>query len=164
METPTNFKINEYINLAKNTKAFKKSELEDLSDMLKEFKKFPNIEYGIIESREKTHLEGFILYGISPMSKNTWDIYWISVAKKIQRTGLGKRLIKASEYYIQKLSKTPPSIRIETSSRKTYNSARYLYTSMCYEIRGTLPDFYGPKDDMIIFYKTLGDLNGNDNQ
>jgi GNAT superfamily N-acetyltransferase len=161
METPTNFKIKEYINLAKNTKAFKKAELEDLSDMLKEFKKFPNIEYSIIESREKTHLEGFILYGISPMSKNTWDIYWISVAKKIQGIGLGKRLLKAAEFNIQESSKTPPSIRIETSPRKAYKSARCLYANMCYKIRGTLPDFYGHKDDMIIFYKTLGDLNGN---
>jgi ribosomal protein S18 acetylase RimI-like enzyme len=158
---PIDFKIKEFIDLAKHTKAFKKSELEDLSDILKELKKFPNIEYSIIESREKTHLEGFIIYGISPMSKNTWDIYWITVAKKIQGTGLGKRLLKAAEFKIQESSKIPPSIRIETSSRKTYKSARCLYTNMYYKIRGILPDFYGSKDNMIIFYKTLGEQNGN---
>jgi ribosomal protein S18 acetylase RimI-like enzyme len=155
MKNTTHFKIKEFTNLAKHTNVFKKIELQDLSDMLSEFKKYPDIEYSMIESRQKPGLEGFILFGISPMSKNTWDIYWISVDKNAQGRGLGKRLIEAAENKINKSSKSKPSIRIETSSRKEYHIARHLYESMHYKMIGILPNYYGPKDDMIIFHKTL---------
>jgi len=96
---------------------------------------------------------GYICYGPTPLTKGTWDIYWVAVVPGRQRQGIGRTLLAAAE---DKIRETYGQlILIEASSRAEYEGTRLFYGSQGYEIISRIPDFYAPGDDRLVFRKSL---------
>jgi D-alanine-D-alanine ligase len=98
-------------------------------------------------------LDGFVCFGSIALTRSSYDLYWIAVRPRAQRTGLGRQLMAAAEAEAQTLGAT--TLYVETSSRPQYEPTRAFYGRLGYHVAAELPDFYGPGDGQVIFAKRL---------
>ena len=70
-----------------------------------------------------------------------------------QRTGIGSQLLGAVE---QRLTTHDARlIVVETSSRDDYQPTRAFYEARGYTRAATIPGYYAPGDDLVVFTKDL---------
>ncbi|MCS7166876.1 MAG: N-acetyltransferase [Gemmatales bacterium] len=100
---------------------------------------------------------GFVIFGPTPLTVHTWDIYWIAVSRDVQRHGIGSRLLESAEARIR--AQRGKLVRVETSSLPTYEATRRFYEKHGYQRAGVIPDFYADGDDLVIYYKRLPRLS-----
>lgn len=98
-------------------------------------------------------LVGYVCYGPTPLTRGTWDIYWLAVSQKKQGRGIGGALLASVEAEIKKTK--GKLVVIETSSTPKYERTRRFYQRHGYEAACRLADFYAPGDDKLIFQKRL---------
>lgn len=98
-------------------------------------------------------LAGYVLYGPTPMTEATWDLYWIASDPAFRGKGAGSRLVLAMEDEV--LRRGGGQVRVETSSLGEYAATRTFYERHRYLEAGRLPDFYKPGDDLVTLYKRL---------
>ncbi|MDD4876002.1 MAG: GNAT family N-acetyltransferase [Dehalococcoidales bacterium] len=96
---------------------------------------------------------GYICYGPTPMTDNTWDIYWVVVSSERRKMGIGSKLLKLAEELITNAKGR--IVIIETSSTKAYKNTVRFYLNHKYITIGLIPDFYKPGDDKLILEKKL---------
>lgn len=106
-----------------------------------------------IEPHEQEVPIGYICFGRTPMTAHTFDLYWIAVDRAKRGQGVGAKLIKAMDEVL--LHNDGHVVRIETSSQDTYKGTVQFYLNAGFVEAGRIPDFYKPKDDLVIFYKSL---------
>jgi GNAT superfamily N-acetyltransferase len=102
---------------------------------------------------QEDELIGYTCYGPIACTLSSYDIYWIAVHPKLQKGGLGRRLIEETERLIRESGGT--RIYVETSQRPQYESTRAFYACAGYRLEALLPDFYAPGDGKAIFCKIL---------
>ncbi|MBN1143761.1 MAG: GNAT family N-acetyltransferase [Bacteroidales bacterium] len=110
--------------------------------------------YHFIIAHEADTLLGYCCYGPNPCTESSYDLYWIAVHKSHMKKGLGRKLMYLAEQGVLKLGGT--IVWVETSGRAIYESTRKFYLTLNYERVATLPDFYAPGDDKIVFMKRVG--------
>jgi ribosomal protein S18 acetylase RimI-like enzyme len=98
-------------------------------------------------------IAGYICYGPTPLTKGTWDIYWLAVAPEQQKQGIGKVLLTFAEDGIKKSKGR--LILIETSSKPEYETTRRFYQAQGYELACRIVDFYAAGDDKLVFQQRL---------
>jgi ribosomal protein S18 acetylase RimI-like enzyme len=98
-------------------------------------------------------LDGYVCFGPIPLTRSSFDLYWIAVRPAAQRTGLGRRLMALAEAAACELGGT--AMYVETSTRAQYMPTRAFYRRLGYRLAAELPDFYGPGDGQAIFTKQL---------
>ncbi|HEX6940038.1 MAG TPA: GNAT family N-acetyltransferase [Longimicrobiales bacterium] len=98
-------------------------------------------------------LLGFTLYGPTPCTLGTWDLYWIAVAPDAQGTGVGTLLLQEVERRLADVHAR--LVVIETSSQAAYAATRAFYRRRGYAEAARVPDFYADGDDRVIFAKRL---------
>jgi len=109
--------------------------------------------YRLMVSEGSNAPTGYICFGPTPMTENTWDIYWMAVAAEKQGQGIGRALIETAEVEIKKaLGRLSV---IETSSKPNYEKTRAFHPARGYELIASIPDFYAPGDDKLIYRKLL---------
>lgn len=96
-------------------------------------------------------VSGFICYGPIPITVKRWDLYWIAVAPRVARQGVGTLLLRAME---EKLGRGV-RVYVDTSATPAYLKARSFYERHGYDVACVLPEFYGPGDDKVVYYKEL---------
>ena len=96
---------------------------------------------------------GYVCFGQTPLTRGTWDIYWLAVDPAKQRKGIGKELLLFAEEVIRE--KGGYLSLIETSTRDDYAGARRLYEAIGYKVDCVIPDFYAPGDGRYLFSKRL---------
>ncbi len=96
---------------------------------------------------------GYICYGPTPLTDDTWDLYWLAVAQEKRGQGIGSALMEAAEEEIRK-ARGRLAI-IETSSTAAYEKTRHFHIGHGYEVIGCIPDFYALGDDKLILRKRL---------
>ena len=142
------------LKILKNTPEFRASETviaEELIDCcLREGEKSG---YCILVAEDNGEVLGYVCYGCTPLTENTWDVYWEAVSRKRRGQGIGGKLLKAAEKEIRK-AKGRLAL-IETSSTPAYERTRRFYHRCGYEEIARVPDFYEPGDDKIILRKRL---------
>jgi len=109
--------------------------------------------YGVGAYDDDGTLLGFTLYGPTPCTTATWDLYWIVVGRAAQRLGLGRRLMDAAERDIA--SRGGRLVVVETSSREDYGPTRGFYESIGYGSTARIPEYYAPQDDLVVYTKVL---------
>ncbi|MFH1093020.1 MAG: N-acetyltransferase [Candidatus Omnitrophota bacterium] len=150
------YEINNYLDITRNTEVFTEGELDTLKEVLEDLKHNKKTSYNLIKEEVEDKLVGFALFGRTPLTEFTWDIYWLIVDKSFQGRGIGKLLlVKIEEFIREKMPRA--AIKLETSTRKKYSAARGLYKRFKFQEAGNLPNFYSEGDDMIIFYKEISD-------
>ncbi len=110
-------------------------------------------DYHILVAETDSIPAGYICYGPTPLTKGTWDIYWIAVNAERQNHGIGRSLLSNAEDEIEKTRGR--MILIETSSKEQYKKTRQFYKDQGYEQVTRVPDFYAPGDDKLVFQKRL---------
>ncbi|GIW95870.1 MAG: hypothetical protein KatS3mg110_3911 [Pirellulaceae bacterium] len=96
---------------------------------------------------------GYACFGHIPLTRSSYDLYWIVVGRAWQRQGLGRSLLEAVERRVRAAGGT--QLFIDTSGRDQYQATRRFYEAQGYQQAAILPDFYAPGDPKIIYSKKL---------
>jgi D-alanine-D-alanine ligase len=97
-------------------------------------------------------LVGWISWGPTPCTLGTYDLYWMAVDPDQQGNGIGSALLAEME---RRLAYRARLILIETAGRPDYADTRAFYQGRGYEPVATIPDFYAPGDDQVVFVKAV---------
>ena len=97
-------------------------------------------------------LGGWICWGPTPCTLGTYDLYWMAVDPSVQGSGIGTALISEME---RVLAGTARLIVVETAGRPDYSATRAFYEARGYRATATIPEFYGPGDDQVVFVKSV---------
>jgi ribosomal protein S18 acetylase RimI-like enzyme len=98
-------------------------------------------------------LAGYLCYGRTPMTRSTYDLYWIGTSPDLARSGVARGLITRMEGEIAR--EGGGLVRVETGSREGHGAAVHFYDAVGFARTATIPDFYAPGDDLIIFTRRL---------
>ncbi len=111
-------------------------------------------EYRFIVVEREGKVVGYCCYGLIACSVHSYDLYWIAVEPTLQRAGIGRKLMAATEERVR--AKEGKRIYVETSSKPQYEPTRQFYLRCGYKPEATLEDFYAPGDGKLIFVKIMG--------
>lgn len=96
---------------------------------------------------------GFCYMTLEFLTEGTWNMKALGVHPDHQRTGAGRSIVATAETWMQNAGHRV--MVIETSSDPAQSAARAFYPSTGYTLVGTIPEFWGPGDDKLIYSKTL---------
>jgi D-alanine-D-alanine ligase len=97
-------------------------------------------------------LVGWICWGPTPCTLGTYDLYWMAVDPALQGSGIGTALVIEME---RRLTGVARLVVIETTGRPDYAATRAFYATRGYRAVSTIPDFYAPGDDQVVFVKAV---------
>jgi ribosomal protein S18 acetylase RimI-like enzyme len=109
-------------------------------------------DYIALGAEHQGHLAGWICWGPTPCTLGTYDLYWMAVDPALQRTGIGTILLHAMERRLMGVARL---IVVETAGRPDYRATRAFYQARGYAVAATIPDFYAPGDDQVVYVKSL---------
>lgn len=115
----------------------------------------PASGYEFVFAEQGDRLCGYTCYGLIPLTRASYDLYWIAVHPEAQGGGLGRRLIDATEAAVARAGGT--AIYAETSSREQYAPTCAFYRATGYTVAADFPDFYAPGDGKLVFVKRLAE-------
>lgn len=140
--------------LLNDLNTFNKLEIKVALEMACEYLNKKNkSDYKFLVARKNGDLAGFVCFGPTPLTKSTYDLYWIAVSKKYQGKSFGKILLKKCEEKVKE--KRGKLLVIETSSTNNYKKARKFYEKFGYKKITEIKNFYKPKDNKLIYIKYL---------
>jgi ribosomal protein S18 acetylase RimI-like enzyme len=109
--------------------------------------------YHVFVAEVDSAVAGYVCYGPTPLTKGTWDVYWVAVDTGAQGQGIGAALMAFSEGKIRESQGR--LVIVETSGRPDYDNTRRFYKSRDYKVAARIADFYAPGDDKLILEKRL---------
>ena len=115
-------------------------------------------DYQFVGAFESDQLLGYACWGATPGTMATSDLYWIVVERDRQGSGIGSQLLREVEGRLTADGRR--LVVVETSSRPDYSPTRAFYEARGYTRTATIPGYYAPGDDLVIYTKdlTTGDL------
>jgi ribosomal protein S18 acetylase RimI-like enzyme len=141
------------MKLLKNTPEFEPEEVVVAEELLDSYVASPADSGYYVLVAEIDSIVGYVCYGPVPLTKGSWDIYWMAVDREEQNKGIGKKLIQSAEEGIRKQQGRLSFI--ETSSQPSYEKTRRFHIAQGYQQICRVADFYSPGDDKIIYQKRL---------
>ena len=108
--------------------------------------------YTALAAEAEGRVAGWICWGPTPCTVGTWDLYWMAVDPSLQGSGVGTALIREMEHRLAGLARI---IVVETAGRADYAGTRAFYEARGYRATATIPDFYAPGDDQVVYVKYL---------
>jgi ribosomal protein S18 acetylase RimI-like enzyme len=112
-------------------------------------------DYRFVGAYTGEQLVGYACWGPTPGTVGTADLYWIVVDPKQQGAGIGTLLLRDVEGRL-----TADGCRlivVETSSRADYQPTRAFYERRGFTRAATIPGYYAPGDDLVVYTKDLTD-------
>lgn len=110
-------------------------------------------DYRFLGAYACDELVGYACWGPTPATQGTYDLYWIVVDPAHQGRGVGTALLQAVEARLA--AEAARLVVVETSSRPDYAPTRAFYERRGYTRAATLPGYYAPGDDLVIYLKDL---------
>lgn len=110
-------------------------------------------DYLFYVSTSEKQLTAFICFGPTPMTSNTFDLYWVGTHPEYRRQGLAESLINVMKDYMK--SQNAKIIRVETASQDLYSQTVAFYDRLGFQAEARLKDFYRDGDDLIIYTMRL---------
>ena len=139
--------------IIKNTPEFEPGEVPVAEEVLDSYLFSPGEGYQAMVAEDDGEVSGYIIYGSTPLTAATWDIYWTAVSKSKRGKGIGRSLLQEAERAINQAGGR--LILIETSSKPNYLATRRFYRKSGYRQACRIKDFYAPGDHRITFEKRL---------
>jgi len=109
--------------------------------------------YHFLFAEHDGHPLGYTSFGPIALTKESYDLYWIVVAKDYRGKGLGTQLLEQTEEVIA--SYGGRRVYIETSARPLYTPTRAFYLARGYSQVAEIEDFYAPGDAKAMYLKIL---------
>jgi len=142
------------MKILRDTPEFKPAEVVVAEEVIDSYLRDPDGSgYHAFVAELDSAIGGYICYGPTPLTKGTWDIYWMAVSVEKRDRGMGGALLSYAEDRIREARGR--LLVIETSSQAGYEKTRRFYLSHGHQVIGRLPDFYAPGDDKLILQKRL---------
>jgi ribosomal protein S18 acetylase RimI-like enzyme len=142
----------ELTRILQETGAFSPVEVDCAVELLEIVLNDPEqIDYHVAVAEEGGSVAGYILYGPVPLTKGTFDIYWIATDPALQGKGVGRRLMECAEEDAR--TRGARLVCLETSSQGSYSRTRNFYDRAGYIEESRIRDFYSPGDDRITYVK-----------
>ena len=110
-------------------------------------------DYQFVGAFADDQLVGYACWGATPGTVATCDLYWIVVDRKRQGSGIGTQLLRDVESRLT--AHGARLVVVETSSRADYTPTRGFYEARGYTRTATIPGYYAPGDDLVVFTKDL---------
>ena len=110
----------------------------------------PTTTYRIAVTRTSGRLSAYILWGLTPFTQWSYDLYWMAVDPDVQRAGLGTMLVREMEARIR--AAAGRIVRIETSGLPEYSKTRAFYAKIGYPETIRIPDFYWEGNDLCLHF------------
>lgn len=152
IEKPTEAESEEIVALVERAGVFAQRDVDCVRELLGDYYGLPDQGgYQFIVYRQDGRLAGMACYGATPLCEGTFDLYWLAVAPEARRGGVGRRLLEAVEADIRRQGAR--LLVVETSGAAPYSAAREFYLAGGLQRQATIPDFYLPGDDLVIYTK-----------
>jgi D-alanine-D-alanine ligase len=111
-----------------------------------------NEAYSALAAELDGRLAGWICWGPTPCTLGTYDLYWMVVDPALQGAGIGTAMLGEME---RRLTGIARLIVVETGGRPDYAPTRAFYEARGYSPVATVPDFYAPGDDQVMYVKKV---------
>lgn len=86
-------------------------------------------------------------------AEGVWNLWWLGVEPSAHGSSAGTMLLRDAE--ARALANGARLMIIETSAKDSQARARRFYAREGYADVGRIPEFYGPGDDKVIFFRHL---------
>jgi GNAT superfamily N-acetyltransferase len=140
--------------IVKTTGFFHGEEIEIAVELVEErLEKGEASGYNFIFLEYEGETVAYSCYGLIPLTKSSYDLYWIAVHSDHRGRGLGKILLTETENDIK--ARRGTAIYAETSSRDLYIPTRQFYLRNGYALKAQFEDYYDKGDDLVYFVKKL---------
>ncbi len=139
--------------IIKDTPEFEPAEVPVAEEVLDSYLFSPGEGYQALVAEDDAGVAGYIIYGSTPLTQATWDIYWTAVSRSRRGQGIGRSLLTEAERNIKQAG--GKLILIETSGKPNYLPTRRFYRKSGYRQACRIKDFYAPGDNRITFEKRL---------
>lgn len=96
---------------------------------------------------------GLICYGRRPLTRWSWDLYWLLVDPRVQRRGIGTALLQAMMEHIRR--EGGRWILVETATAPAYMPARRFYERHGFRLLALVEDFYDEGEGLAIYLRGL---------
>lgn len=113
----------------------------------------PQCAARVVGSGDDTPLGWTYLAADAMGGPGVWELYWIGVDVNFQGKGVGSELLRDAEDTAR--SAGARMLLISTSSTDATAAARDFYARRGYAQVGRIPEYYGPGDDKVIFWRSL---------
>jgi len=138
--------------LTRGTGLFREEEVATAVELLDESVAGDD-DYQFVGAFEGDQLVGYACWGPTPGTAATSDLYWIVVDRVRQSAGVGSQLLGEVERRLTADGRR--LVVVETSSRSDYALTRSFYEARGYTRTATIPGYYAPGDDLVVFTKDL---------
>ncbi|MEX2610674.1 MAG: N-acetyltransferase [Gemmatimonadota bacterium] len=140
--------------LLTDTGFFRTEEVAVALEVLDVYLQHPDLDYAAVGAfTPGGDPVGYAVWGPTPCTAGTFDLYWIAVSRAVQGAGVGSLLLTEVE---RRLARTDARlVVVETSSQPLYEPTRAFYVRRGYEEVARVPHFYADGDDRVIFAKRI---------
>lgn len=95
----------------------------------------------------------YACFGKNPMTRYTYEVYWIATRAGHMRRGYGREIFAFVEEEIRR--RGGRQLIVETSSQPRNQVSQMFYAKTGCHLAARLPDFYDEGDDMLVYMKLL---------
>ena len=96
-------------------------------------------------------VQGYYCVGPTPMTQETFDLYWIAVHPHLQKKRIGHQLLEHCEAQVKTMG--GKLLVVETSSQPKYEPTRRFYLRHQYAEAARIKNYYAQDDDLVIYSK-----------
>jgi ribosomal protein S18 acetylase RimI-like enzyme len=100
-----------------------------------------------------SQVHGYACWGPVPLTRGTYDLYWIATHPGVRGNGYGQGLMRFVERNVSE--RGGRLLVVETSAKESYKRTVAFYRRLDYEEASRIKDFYDVGDDRLIFVKRL---------
>lgn len=98
-------------------------------------------------------VRGYACWGPVPLTRGTYDLYWIATHPCVQGKGFGRALMAHVENCVRE--QDGRLLVLETSAKQSYVKTVKFYRNQGYQEISCIRDFYDVGDDKLTFVKRL---------
>jgi ribosomal protein S18 acetylase RimI-like enzyme len=98
-------------------------------------------------------VRGYACWGPVPLTRGTYDLYWIATHPCVQGKGFGQALMAHVENCVRE--QDARLLVLETSAKQSYVKTVKFYRNQEYQEISCIRDFYDVGDDKLTFVKRL---------
>jgi ribosomal protein S18 acetylase RimI-like enzyme len=111
-------------------------------------------DYHVVVAQDPaSRVHAYACWGPVPLTRGTYDLYWIATSPHARGRGFGRALMAYVEE--EALAMKGRLLAVETSSKASYTGTVEFYRRLGYAETSRIRDFYDVGDDKLIFVKKL---------